>query len=153
MQHWKKAASLLFWMFLGAVTYRFLSSNKANRDGIPCIVHGVKLSSMAWTLSVTIAFSEKSDLDRILKDWTALAMYCAENEDFLYHYEVGIDDSNPLIVHIMERYRSQDEYLNVHKKSITFLNFRSQLQALQDSKKVVISGFSFQESGNGFTGK
>jgi len=154
---WKKAISLVFWMSIGAVLSRFVSytlmGGKEGQTTTPRMIKGVKLSSMAWTLAVTLNFSQRSDLEHILKEWTTLALYCAEKEDFLYHYEVGVDDSNPLIVHIIERYRTKDEYLNIHKKSDVFLTFRSQLKTLQDSGKVVISGFSFQESGHGFTGK
>jgi quinol monooxygenase YgiN len=139
---WKKGTSFLFWMGLGAIIYGLVSTR--NKRG---------QSTMAWTLSVTLTFSDPTDLNYILTEWTTLANYCDENEEFLYHYEVGIDDSNPLIAHIIERYKSKDEYLHIHKKSEKFLKFRSQLKELQDTGKVTVSGFSFQESGRGFTSK
>jgi len=154
---WKKAIPLVFWMAIGAVMHRclsyILSQGREGQTYPRTIIQGVKLSSMAWTLVVTLKFSEKLDLDHILKEWATLALYCAEKEDFLYHYEVGIDDSNPLVIHIVERYRTKTEYINLHKNNDVFLKFRSQLKELQDSGKVAVNGFSFQESGHGFTGK
>ena len=110
-------------------------------------------SEKAWSLNVKLTFEEESDLNQILEEWTKVAKYCAEHEDFLLHYEVGLSDSNPLVVYILERYKTKDEYLSIHKKGSAFLNFRPKLAALQENGKVTIEGFSYDELGYGFTGK
>jgi len=109
-----------------------------------------RIPGEAWALVVTIIFQSNQDLEAITKDWTQVAKYCAENEPFLYHYEVGKSDSDPLKVHILERYESKEKYLNVHKNGDEFLKFRPKLKALQDEGKVTIEGFSYQELGHGF---
>jgi len=113
-------------------------------------LHPKRTPGQAWTLMVTVTFQSTQDLEAITKDWTQVAKYCAEYEPFLYHYEIGKSDSDPLKVHIVERYESKDKYLNVHKNGKEFLKFRPKLKALQDQKKVTIEGFSFQELGYGF---
>jgi len=109
-----------------------------------------RVPGQAWTLIVTVAFQSTQDLEAITKDWTQVAKYCAEYEPFLYHYEIGKSDSDPLKVHIVERYESKEKYLNIHKNGEEFLKFRPKLKALQDGGKVSIEGFSYQELGYGF---
>uniref|UniRef100_A0A7S1BQ96 ABM domain-containing protein n=2 Tax=Corethron hystrix TaxID=216773 RepID=A0A7S1BQ96_9STRA len=105
----------------------------------------------AWTLCVTIAFQNESDMESILDEWKKLAGYCARKEPFLLHYEVGVSDSDALTIHVLERYRSKTEYLQIHKKSDEFLKFRPKLAKLQEENKVTIDGFSYRETGLGFT--
>jgi quinol monooxygenase YgiN len=109
-----------------------------------------RIPGEAWALVVTIIFQSNQDLEAITKDWKEVAKYCAEYEPFLYHYEIGKSDSDPLKVHILERYESKEKYLNVHKNGDEFLMFRPKLKALQDEWKVSIEGFSYQELGQGF---
>ena len=104
----------------------------------------------AWTLVVTLKFKSALDQENILREWKPVTKYCAENEPFLYHYEAGRSDSDPLTVHMVERYKTKEDYLNKHKASEEFLNFRHKLKALQDAGKVSIEGFSYQELGYGF---
>ena len=107
----------------------------------------------AWSLNVKLTFKEESDLQLILKEWTKVASYCAENEDFLLHYEVGVSDVNPLEVIILERYKTKEQYLSIHKQGEEFLKFRPKLAEMQKDGKVSIEGFSYKELGYGFTGK
>ena len=104
----------------------------------------------AWTLVVTLQFESETDANQAIADWKVVADYCAKNEPFLYHYEIGKSDSDPLKLHIVERYESKEKYLNVHKSGSAFLEFRPKLKALQDAGKVTIEGFSYQELGQGF---
>lgn len=97
-----------------------------------------------------MTFASEQDQKSILNDWKIVSKYCAEYEPFLLHYEAGISDSDPLKVHMVERYESKEDYLNFHKNGKEFLNFRPKLKALQDAGKVTIEGFSYQELGYGF---
>lgn len=107
-------------------------------------------SSAAWTLIVTLTFQSKQDMEHIIQDWDVVSRDCEKNEPFLYHYKLGQSDSNPLMLHIVERYESKEKYLTLHKNGEEFLKFRPKLKALQDSGRVAVEGFSFQELEYGF---
>ena len=104
----------------------------------------------AWVLSVTFTFKEESDLIYVLEIWKDVIKDCREKEPFLLHYEFGRLDSDPLKLHMLERYVSKDDYLEKHKNGVEFLKARPKLKALQDEGKVSIEGFSYQELGQGF---
>lgn len=59
-------------------------------------------------------------------------------------------DQDPLKYLVYERYRSKADYLETHKSSPAFKEFRPKMQALQESGQVVVSGHSFDEVGVGF---
>lgn len=125
------------------------SLDRANAAADTGIAQRDKTGS-AWTLIVTLTFQSNQEKERILQDWTRVARHCQQNEPFLYHYEVGQNDSDPLKVHIVERYESKEKYLSLHKNGEEFIKFRPKLKALQDEGRVTIEGFSFQELGYGF---
>lgn len=104
----------------------------------------------AWTLVVTLTFTSEEDQQNILNEWKPVTKYCKDEEPFLLHYEAGRSDSDPLKIHMVERYQSKDHYLNFHKNGAEFLKFRPKLKALQDAGKVKVVGFSYQELGYGF---
>lgn len=89
-------------------------------------------------------------MENMIQDWEVVSRHCEKNEPFLYHYKLGQSDSNPHMLHIVERYESKEKYLSLHKNGEDFLKFRPKLKALQDSGRVVVEGFSFQELGYGF---
>ncbi|CAJ1954475.1 unnamed protein product [Cylindrotheca closterium] len=129
-------------MVLGAALHHAFFLNKSEpRPRIP---------GTAWTLTVTFTFTDEEDQKQILEEWRSVTKYCAEKEPFLFHYEVGRSDADPLKVHMVERYKSKDDYLTKHKTGEEFLKFRPKLKALQDAGKVTIEGFSYQELGYGF---
>mmetsp|Transcript_10738 Transcript_10738/g.14009 ORF Transcript_10738/g.14009 Transcript_10738/m.14009 type:complete len:156 (+) Transcript_10738:86-553(+) len=144
---WHGAIPILGYMALGALAYSVVSSKwtypntAARRERIP---------GKAWTLVVTLTFKSKEDQEYILEEWKPVTEYCANKELFLYHYEAGRSDSDPLKLYMVERYESKDDYLNVHKSGEEFLKFRPKLKALQDEGKVTVEGFSYQELGYGF---
>mmetsp|Transcript_10528 Transcript_10528/g.13348 ORF Transcript_10528/g.13348 Transcript_10528/m.13348 type:complete len:157 (+) Transcript_10528:78-548(+) len=140
---------ILGYLLLGMLLGWFLHPTRSDTNDKPTI----HTSEKAWTLVVKAQFQSESDLQRILKEWKKVADYCAKHETFLLHYEVGISDKDPLDLHILERYRSKEEYLSLHKNGEDFLQFRLILKRLQDEGKVTIDGFSFQELGLGFTGR
>mmetsp|Transcript_6986 Transcript_6986/g.10235 ORF Transcript_6986/g.10235 Transcript_6986/m.10235 type:complete len:166 (-) Transcript_6986:89-586(-) len=147
---------VMLYMVLGAAalqTFRCLfttsssSSSSSKQQGL----RSTPQPGNAWTLSVKLTFTDQSDLTYILNEWKAVTEYCKKHESsFLYHYEAGISDQNPLELHMLERYRTKEDYLNIHKKGDAFLKFRPKLKALQDARKVVIEGFSYLEGGHGF---
>jgi quinol monooxygenase YgiN len=110
-----------------------------------------RLPGNAWVLQVTLTFTSEEDQMKILEEWRPATKYCADREPFLWHYEAGRSDSNPLQIRMVERYESKELYLKKHKTGEEFLKFRPKLKALQDAGRVEVEGFSFQELGYGFT--
>eukprot|EP00526_Cylindrotheca_closterium_P020129 CAMPEP_0113636610 /NCGR_PEP_ID=MMETSP0017_2-20120614/19116_1 /TAXON_ID=2856 /ORGANISM="Cylindrotheca closterium" /LENGTH=127 /DNA_ID=CAMNT_0000547505 /DNA_START=158 /DNA_END=539 /DNA_ORIENTATION=- /assembly_acc=CAM_ASM_000147 len=97
-----------------------------------------------------MTFKNEEDQKQALEEWRPVTKYCGEKEPFLFHYEVGRNDADPLKIHMVERYKSKEDYINKHKKGEEFLKFRPKLKALADAGKVKIEGFSYQELGYGF---
>ena len=122
----------------GSSTEVVKSSSKSRKPG------------KAWVLSVTFTFKEEADLNYVLESWKDVIEDCREKEPFLLHYEFGRLDSDPLKLHMLERYVSKDDYLQKHKNGAEFLKARPKLKALQDEGKVSIEGYSYQELGRGF---
>ena len=120
-----------------------------------CIKLGVFLSAPAaeppFSLFVTIEFSAEIFKEQFLKDIQPVAAYVKSHEPTTLAYEVLLSDQKPLQVLIMERYQDKEvAYLQIHKSSAPFLEFRPKLQRLQEAKQVTISGHSFLDSGVGF---
>ena len=59
--------------------------------------------------------------------------------------------ADPLKYVIIERYRSKEDYLGLHRSSPAFHEFRPRMRALQNEGKVTVTGSSFRELGVGFT--
>ncbi len=135
------ALGALAQMTFSSMKKYYFSSTSPQRERIP---------GNAWTLIVTVTFKSEEDQKSILESWKPVTKYCAEKEPFLYHYEAGKNDADPLKLHFVERYESKEQYLNFHKSGEEFLKFRPKLKALQDAGKVEIEGFSYQELGYGF---
>ena len=89
--------------------------------------------------------------NRVLSAWKAAADWCYDNEPFLLAYEVSLSDQRPLTYFVTERYRSKDDYLARHKKSVAYDKFRPLLQRAIDGGDVVVTGESGDETGLGFT--
>lgn len=104
----------------------------------------------AFVLAVELTFSKEEDAKNVISAWSKLADWCYENEPFLYHFEVGQSDKDPLKYLVYERYQSKDDYLTAHKSSTAFLEFRPLLKELQDNGLVSIAGNSYNELGTGF---
>ena len=61
-------------------------------------------------------------------------------------YEIAESDKDNNQIVIVERYVNKDAYLNIHKQSPKFIEFRKKLSAMD----VVISGHSYYETNIGF---
>eukprot|EP00557_Chaetoceros_sp_GSL56_P005797 CAMPEP_0176503582 /NCGR_PEP_ID=MMETSP0200_2-20121128/15441_1 /TAXON_ID=947934 /ORGANISM="Chaetoceros sp., Strain GSL56" /LENGTH=163 /DNA_ID=CAMNT_0017902885 /DNA_START=83 /DNA_END=574 /DNA_ORIENTATION=- len=161
MKSSKKYTTLLFGIVLGigfqhvALKFkRFLSTSSSSSSSSTISsedsINSSKNNSSTWTLIVTLTFQSKQDMEHIIQDWDVVSRHCEKHEPFLYHYKLGQSDSNPLMLHIVERYESKEKHLALHKHGEEFLKFRPKLKALQDSGRVTVEGFSFQELGYGF---
>jgi quinol monooxygenase YgiN len=113
--------------------------------------HSKAVGEKAFMLIVGLRFSDDVSAKSLLAAWSVAASYCLNNEPFLYAYEAAQSDKDNLSYVILERYRSKEDYLGAHRKSIAFKEFRPKMRALQDAGKVIVSGSSYYELGIGFT--
>lgn len=66
-------------------------------------------------------------------------------------YDVLFSDKNPLQVLIFERYQDKErDFLEAHRNSAPFLEYRPKLRAMQDAGLVEIDGWSGIDRGVGF---
>jgi len=105
----------------------------------------------AFVLRVGLQFTNPAAASTFVSDWSKAAAYCMREERFLFHYEVSQSDKFPLQYMIVERYRSKRDYVDTHRHSKAFAEFRPKLKALQDNGEVTVTGDSWIELGVGFT--
>ena len=104
-----------------------------------------------FSLLVTLQFSAVEYKEQFLQYIRPVADYVQKHEPDTLAYEVLLSDKDPLQVLVLERYRDKEvAYLQVHKSSAVFLEFRPMLQALQEAGHVQLSGHSYLDSGVGF---
>ena len=101
---------------------------------------------------VQLTFTELQYQEQFVRDITPLCQYIQQHEsNTTLSYKVLFSDQNPLLVLILERYVNQPEaYLQIHKTSAPFLEFRAKLQTMQQHQVVTIDGSSYYDSGIGF---
>eukprot|EP00928_Gymnodinium_smaydae_P064809 TRINITY_DN48069_c0_g1_i1.p1 TRINITY_DN48069_c0_g1~~TRINITY_DN48069_c0_g1_i1.p1 ORF type:complete len:174 (-),score=28.26 TRINITY_DN48069_c0_g1_i1:314-799(-) len=104
----------------------------------------------AWTLSVQLRFTDEASRDAMLEAWAVIARFVRDEEPFCLSYEAVQSDKDPLLLIVNERYTSKKEYMDLHRSSAAFDEFRPKLKALQDAGKVSITGESGNELGLGF---
>jgi quinol monooxygenase YgiN len=108
-----------------------------------------------WLL-VTLQFATSVHKEIFLKDFSEVATYVRDHEPSTLMYEALQSDKDPLQLLILEMYTNKETaYLEVHRNSKPFVDFRPKLQALQESGHVVISGHSYlnEDVGNGTMGR
>jgi quinol monooxygenase YgiN len=105
-----------------------------------------------FSLMVQLTFTEVQYQEQFVRDITPLCQYIQQHEsNTTLSYEVLFSDQDPLRVLILERYVNQPEaFLQIHKTSAPFLEFRAKLQAMQQHQVVTIDGSSYYDSGIGF---
>ena len=80
-----------------------------------------------------------------------MAAHVRQHEPGTLAYEALLNSRDPLKVLILERYRNmQRDYLQTHKSSAAFLEFRPKLKALEEAGHVKISGAGYEDTGLGF---
>ena len=95
---------------------------------------------MIFILIINIKFKDKEDMEYFINNFLILQKYCLDKEkDFLLQYEYAISDKNKNKIIIIEKYKNKDAYLNIHRKSKQFLNFKENIKNLN----LIIDGESF----------
>jgi quinol monooxygenase YgiN len=102
----------------------------------------------AFLLGVTIKFKTLDAKEEFKRMLLPLAQYVAQYEPNTISYEMCEADNNPLQVYMLERYKTKQDYLEIHRKAPIFLDFRAKLQAM--SEQYELSGQSYIESNMGF---
>lgn len=96
-----------------------------------------------FSLLVTLQFSDKESLEQFATAFVPMQKYVKDHEPSTLVYDLLQSDKDPLQVLVLEQYESKHAYLEIHKKSKEFLNFRPKLQQLQNNNKVQIQGGSY----------
>jgi len=100
-----------------------------------------------FVLLVTLTFESEAEKNKFKLMFGPMAQYVRNNEPATLSYELADDDKDPAQVIIIERYSNKSSYLDVHKTSKEFLEFRNQFAGFQNLK---ISGRSYIESNIGY---
>lgn len=104
------------------------------------------LTTGSFWLTVELTFKTAEDVIAFEDAWKPLASYCRQHEHGTLSYQMARSETEPLRVVIWERYRTKSDYLDVHKTSPAFLEFRAKLTALDP----VIKGHGWLESDIGY---
>eukprot|EP00303_Exanthemachrysis_gayraliae_P002779 CAMPEP_0206003904 /NCGR_PEP_ID=MMETSP1464-20131121/3662_1 /ASSEMBLY_ACC=CAM_ASM_001124 /TAXON_ID=119497 /ORGANISM="Exanthemachrysis gayraliae, Strain RCC1523" /LENGTH=139 /DNA_ID=CAMNT_0053377297 /DNA_START=56 /DNA_END=475 /DNA_ORIENTATION=+ len=112
--------------------------------------NGHRLNEKAWLLVVRLEFVDQASIETFLPAFKKVAAGVERHEKGTLAYEISRSDKNPLHCNIFERYASKDAFVDEHRKTTHFQQFRPTLQALQDAGKVKVAGESWQEMGIGF---
>ena len=93
-----------------------------------------------FILIVNLIFKTNESKNKFINEFLILQEYCLNYEkDFLLQYEYAVSDTNSNMIVIIEKYNSKENYLNIHRKSNKFLNFKKQIKNLD----ITISGNSY----------
>ena len=107
-----------------------------------------------FSLFVTLKFTQLQDKEEFLVLVRPLADYIRREEPTTLAFDVICHDADPLQVMLVERYQEKaTAFLQIHKSSPHFLNYRPKLQQMQNDGRVIVSGNSYLDSGIGFIGR
>lgn len=106
----------------------------------------------AFTLLVSLTFDSLESKRRFTTElFPPMAAYVQTHEPKTLAYQLLESDQNDTRVMILERYRDkQQDYLGTHKLSAMFQTFRAQLSQMEEAGRVVVSGQSYVDGGDGY---
>ncbi|CAK9026179.1 Uncharacterized protein SCF082_LOCUS17377 [Durusdinium trenchii] len=96
----------------------------------------------AWSLTIQLRFKDVATRDEFLRFWAPLARYVRDAEPFALLFEAVQSDKDPLLVIVDERYSNKEVYMELHRSSAAFHQFRPQMKKLQDEGRLEVSGES-----------
>ena len=149
---WKSLASLSSAILLVFILFSF---SKSLASFVPKVSQTKSSHSQhPFSLLVSLEFQDSIAKQEFVKAIEPVADYVRSNEPSTLSYQVLQSDQNPLQLLILERYMDKEEaYLQIHKSSDEFLEFRPQLQKMSEQGRVKISGNSFIDGPVGFMGR
>ncbi len=101
-----------------------------------------------WNLLVVLTFADNEAVDLFLADYKPYAAWVKANEPGTLMYQLSKSDKEdkPLTYHIIERYADKErDFLQAHRNSPEFQQFRASLKSLQDSSRVSVVGESYSD--------
>lgn len=104
--------------------------------------------SKSFLLGIGLKFKDISSRDEFYKFLKPYAEWVRKNEYGTLSYEVFQDEKNELNIYFLERYKTKNDYLNVHRKSEEFLKYKANMIALSD--KYELNGNGYYQSQYGF---
>lgn len=102
----------------------------------------------AFALLITIKFKTVADKLAFKELFKPFAKWVSINEPGTISYEMSESDKEDTQVFITERYKSKNDFMEVHRKSRVFLTFRQKLSDMSSS--YTMEGHSYIESNVGF---
>lgn len=103
-----------------------------------------------FLLSVTLKFKSSAEKNTFKKCFEPLADYVRLHEPKTLSYAYYDSDKDPNQGYIFERYVDKAAYLDIHKKSKDFIEFREKLSQMTAAGEVTIDGHSYFETNLGF---
>ena len=101
-----------------------------------------------FALLITIKFFSAADKQAFKELFAPFAQWVSINEPTTISYELSESDKDEKQIFITERYLTKNDYLEVHRKSPTFLTFRQKMADM--SSTFTMEGHSYIESNIGF---
>ena len=86
----------------------------------------------AFILSIMIEFQTRKGVQHFEKLFSSMAKWVQEHEQTTTSYSFATSDKDPLKGLIFEQYVNKEAYLNVHKSSSQFLDFKKRMVAMND---------------------
>jgi quinol monooxygenase YgiN len=137
---------LLLSVFVVTTLLTVVPDNTTNNSS-HTFMHSMPASiTPAFSLLVTLTFVDAASKDNFLTAFTRLARYVREEEPNTLAYDALQSENDPLQLLILERYVDKNYYLQTHKTSAAFLEFRPKLQVMLNTKQVTMSGHSYLDS-------
>ena len=102
----------------------------------------------AFFLAITIVFNSADVKQKFIEIFSPYAKYVATVEPGTISYELSESDKTPLQIFLVERYVNKEAYIDIHRKTDTFITFRAKLTELGGS--MTMDGHSYIESNIGF---
>ena len=130
----------------GLITGYIISSslsNKSPTNDMKSREHG-----NSFLLCVELKFKDNEALDRFKVIFKPFAEWVRLNEFGTISYELFQNEKAEKTAYILERYKTKADYLDIHRKSIEFLNFKSELLKLSD--RYEMNGNGYIQSDFGF---
>lgn len=101
-------------------------------------------------VTVNLTFNNEADRDKYIDLWRPLAEHVSQNEPKTLAFEFCIGRKDPSKCLILERYISKEAYLEVHKTSAAYLQYKAATAALGKRAPLISNGTSFLESNIGY---
>ena len=86
----------------------------------------------AFILSIMIEFQTRKGVQHFEKLFSSMAKWVQEHEQTTTSYSFATSDKDPLKGLIFEQYVNKEAYLNIHKSSSQFLDFKKRMVAMND---------------------